>query len=275
MAIQRCPACQANVRVPDTGVRLRVTCPNAKCGRRWFHPRFQEVSNIDFKCSVTGQAFWVKLSRDDPDARFTIDSVTMVDEEPPREPKAMAGRTLFGLIGDRDAGWGLLALPSPDGAARPSIKGWLSVIATQGQALVGLADQKTSRSALLAETAPVEMLMRIADEYDWKGFTCPCCSSDGIVGRCGCGFFGCQGTAEEKPGGKHWTCSCGWSGWLEHSMTTVGEKKQRRPDPVLLQVVHPALPAPVTKRVTATTTKALPAPVRQLPAPAKRLFGRK
>jgi hypothetical protein len=274
MAVQKCPHCGERVWVPDRESQLLAKCPT--CGRE-FDPPIVEVSDIDFKCTRTGQPFVVRLTRSDPDAQFTIADYTF--PEKPEKTGVLAGLLRVWLSDPSPGGRGLLnPPPSTVTSASTSLVDDLA----KGLSSLGFDAGRLDRFRRKAKASlEPELIVRSADLYNWAGFNCPCCKSDRLVGRCDCGFFGCQGTAEVRPEGRHWRCSCGWNGVLSGSIKTVEEKRKPQPTNQIsvseLQLKLPAreperLPAPELKRLPAPEQKRLPAPeLKRLPPPSKRL----
>jgi hypothetical protein len=224
-----------------------------------------EVSDIDFKCTVTGQPFVARLTRSVPDARFVLSGYAVLNEPAPAHGALDRLRQMLLRDARPAARRGLFALRHRTAAG---VKGWLVDAAAQGLVNFGFdPDEVDEVRHEIKATLDSEVITRSADEYDWTGFKCPCCPSDRLVGKCVCGVFGCQGTAEEKPGGRHWQCSCGWSGFLGGTMSTVEEKKFAKPREIWGAEELLRLPAPEMKR--------LPSPARQLPPPRHGPNGRR
>ncbi len=256
MSIQACPRCSSTVNVPDGLGQLRITCPN--CKGQWYHPPKTEVSDLDFKCSRTGQPFIVRLSRSRPDVRFTIESIVAYDPVDLKKRRAaLKTQLLVESLPDREGG------PSLTMLAGAHVKGWLIDVADQSAARVKGEIGKVLRQVTGLGDGEFETVTRSTDDYSWHGFTCPSCSNGAVVLSCGkCGSFGCQGTYEDRPGGMYWRCGCGQSypNMITGSSPSPVVEKVRIPAKVRIgRERRLALPAPERKR--------LPAPLKQLPSP--------
>jgi uncharacterized Zn-finger protein len=85
LAIVICRVCSHKLRIPD-GKRGKVTCPY--CGAEWFHPETIELSDIEFRCSMSGARFNVISSRRSPLHKFVIQKIEKAALEATRSPAA-------------------------------------------------------------------------------------------------------------------------------------------------------------------------------------------
>lgn len=86
LAILSCPGCgRGGLRVPDSR-RGKVTCPT--CSAEWFHPETIELSDVEFRCSMSGAQFNVVLSRRSPLHRFVVQKINKATQGASSHPEA-------------------------------------------------------------------------------------------------------------------------------------------------------------------------------------------
>ena len=117
MAIVFCPGCGKKLRIPD-GKRGTVTCP--RCEAEWFHPETIELSDVEFRCSMSGARFNVISSRRSPLHKFVVQKITKattgVNRSHEAEPPSSSQRPL------------LKPIPPSLPLAAPRVGGWLARI---------------------------------------------------------------------------------------------------------------------------------------------------
>ena len=213
MAILSCPGCgRGGLRVPD-GRRGKVTCPT--CGAEWFHPETIELSDVEFRCSMSGARFNVVSSRRSPLHKFVIQKTNKAtdgasrpaDAEPfssSQQSALKAGEPAVPLTAPRVGGWLARIMGHKSGVASATPSAGLP------------KDQQTS--------ATIPEATHDADEYNWSGFSCPYCSASSLV-RGGCGHLTCDGTVELRNGRHFYQCFCGHAGFLSGTIKAVESKR--------------------------------------------------
>jgi hypothetical protein len=83
---QRSSAASLN-RSPNPGRQARDrSCP--RCGAEWFYPESIELSDVEFRCSMSGARFNVLSSRRSPLHKFVIQKITKPAPETGQAPAA-------------------------------------------------------------------------------------------------------------------------------------------------------------------------------------------
>jgi hypothetical protein len=199
MAIEICPGCSHKLRIPD-GKRGTVTCP--LCGAQWFHPKTIELSDVEFRCSMSGARFNVVSSRRSPLHKFVVQRIekagprtnsapTAETAAPSHQSALEASSSSIPLVGSRVGGW-LARFRKAD------LSGSTPHATTPKEPASDEADKVATHSA---------------DEYDWSGFSCPYCNASSFV-SCGGGHLACDGSAELRSGGRFHQCFCGNAGFI-------------------------------------------------------------
>lgn len=239
LAILTCPGCgRGGLRVPD-GRRGKVTCP--RCGAEWFHPETIELSDVEFRCSMSGARFNIISSRRSPLHKFVVQEIKKAPAatrppaaEPPsssQDPALKAGAPSLRL-------------------AAPSVGGWLARFVGRKADVVPSMPNQASGS-----TTPVPM--HNADEYNWSGFSCPYCGVSSFV-SCAGGHLACDGTAELRSGHRFHQCFCGHAGVITGTIKTLKSKR--------LSVKAKAASPPVAEHQglnSGASNVALPPPVKR------------
>jgi hypothetical protein len=206
VAIVSCHVCGRNLRVPD-GKRGKVACP---CGAEWFHPDTIELSDIEFRCSMSGARFNVISSRRSPLHKFVIQQIKKAVSAETGRPTAEPTHSEQSA---RQTVTTNARLPGPG-----RVGGWLARIVGRKVDVVPsvppISVQGQIDELSLARTQDVT---HDADEYNWAGFSCPYCGASSFV-SCGGGHLACDGTAEVRNGRRFHTCFCGAAGFITGSI---------------------------------------------------------
>jgi hypothetical protein len=252
LAIVICPGCSHKLRIPD-GKSGKVTCPH--CGAEWFHPDTLELSDVAFRCSMSGARFNVISSRRSPLHKFVIQKITTPLPEAGRpadaESPAPAQQPALDTATERMS------------LAGPKLRGWLSRL-TGRKAVSSLA---TSSPGLSKETQVGEGSTTAAhsiEEYNWSGFSCPYCGASNFV-SCGGGHLACDGTATLRDGRRFHQCFCGQAGFISGSIQRVESRRMS----VQADLESRNEGAEPTKTEMTRSEIALPRPTQSGP-PAKR-----
>jgi hypothetical protein len=211
LAIIVCPICNQKLRIPD-GKRGTVNCPI--CSAQWFHPETIELSDVEFRCSISGARFNVISSRRSPHHKFVIQKITRPAPDGPSTPgRDSVSATQQPAI---DIASEPIALADPKG------RGWLSRL-TGRKVVSNPATGPSSVSKEQVGTTPPVAAHNI-EEYNWSGFSCPYCGASSFV-SCGGGHLACDGTATLKDGRHFHQCFCGQAGFISGSIKTVESKR--------------------------------------------------
>lgn len=208
MAIVFCPGCKHKLRVPD-GRRGTVTCP--RCRAEWFHPETIELSDVEFRCSMSGALFNVISSRRSPLHKFVVQEIKKVAPAATRPPAAEPPSS-----SQHPA---LKAGVPPLRLAAPSVVGWLArIVGRKADVVPSTAPATAAKNQGTGTTTPVPM--HNADEYNWSGFSCPYCGASSFV-SCAGGHLACDGTAELRNGQRFHQCFCGHAGVITGRIKTL------------------------------------------------------
>jgi transcription elongation factor Elf1 len=213
LAIVICPGCSHKLRIPD-GKRGTVTC--RLCGAEWFHPNTLELSDVEFRCSMSGARFNVISSRRSPLHKFVIQKIQKPVPEPTRsseaDPPPAEQQPSFEAV-----------TPSLTLAAPQKVGRWLAGI--MGRKADGISSQPP---ASVPKDRPVNTTAPIAthsiDEYNWSGFSCPYCNASSFV-SCAGGHLACDGTAKLRDGRRFHQCFCGQAGFITETIKTLESKR--------------------------------------------------
>jgi hypothetical protein len=234
-----------------------VTC--TVCGAEWFYPETIELSDVEFRCSMSnGARFNVISSRRSPLHKFVIQEIKRAGAAPGRSAKAEtpASSQHQSL---KTAGASSLRPAAPRG-------GWLARIVGRNSEFIPsipteAVRQKGDRTAVAETPIP----LHDADEFNWSGFSCPYCSASSFVAG-GCGHLACDGAAEMRNGRKFHQCFCGHAGFITGTIKSLGSRRLS----VEAEVASPSQPETAHQRSNRKPTDAaLPAPTQGGP-PAKR-----
>jgi hypothetical protein len=255
LAIVICRVCSHKLRIPD-GKRGKVTCPH--CGAEWFHPETIELSDIEFRCSMSGARFNVISSRRSPLHKFVIQKIEKAAPEATRSPAAEPPSATHQPAIDAVAP--SLTLPAP------RVGRWLArIVGRKAEVIPSMPSASAPKEPTAGMTAPVATYN--IGEYNWSGFSCPYCSASRFVDCPGQGgHLACDGTAELRNGRRFHQCFCGEAGFI--SGTPMKTLKSKRLS-VEADVGSPNQPVAEHKRQSGPTDIALPSPTRGQP-PAKR-----
>ena len=240
MAILSCPGCgRGGLRVPD-GRRGKVTCPT--CGAEWFHPETVELSDVEFRCSMSGARFNVVLSRRSPLHKFVVQKINKATQ---------------GASSDSEAET-LSTSPRPElkaaALAAPRVGSWLARIVGRKSDVVSATLPPKNRAA--GATTPVAS--HSAEEYNWAGFSCPYCNAPGFV-SCSGGHLACDGTAKLRDGQRFHQCFCGHAGFITGTIKIFEDKRLS----VEAEVGAEAPSNPTSQRPSGSATEiALPPPMK-------------
>ena len=247
MAIVVCPVSSHKLRVPD-GKRGTVKCP---CGAEWFYPETIELSDVEFRCSMSnGARFNVISSRRSPLHRFVVQRInkaTDVASHPAEadEPLSSSQQPALKAV-------------APLPLAAPRVGGWLA--RTVGRKADVVPSMPATAVPKDQATAPVAT--HSADDYNWSGFSCPYCSASSFV-SCQNGHLACDGTAELRNGRRLHQCFCGHAGFITGTMKTLESKRIS----VQAEMVSPKPPVPDPQQQNSRSADvALPPPTRGPPA---------
>jgi hypothetical protein len=252
LAIVVCPSGH-KLRIPD-GKRGKVTCPN--CGAEWFHPETVELSDVEFRCSMSGARFNVVLSRRSPLHKFVVQKINKATQgassHSEAEPLSTAPRPE------------LKAAAPPLPLAAPRVGGWLARIVGRKSDVVS-ATLPTSVLKNQAAGATTPVATHSAEEYSWAGFSCPYCSASGFV-SCSGGHLACDGTAKLRDGRRFHQCFCGHAGFITGTIKTFEDKRLS----VEAEVGAEAPPNPTSQRPSGSATEIALAPPMKGGHPVKR-----
>jgi hypothetical protein len=209
LAIVICPGCSRKLRIPD-GKRGTVTCP--LCDAEWFHPNTVELSDVEFRCSISGARFNVISSRRSPLHKFVIQKIKKPVPEPSRSsetgPAPTAQRPSLEAVRPS------LGLAPPQKVGR-----WLArIVGRRADAISPLPSTSLLKDEPADAASPVAT--HNADEYNWAGFSCPYCSASSFV-SCAGGHLACDGTAKLRDGRRFHQCFCGQAGFITGAIKTL------------------------------------------------------
>ena len=245
MAIVVCPSGH-KLRIPD-GKRGKVTCP--KCSAEWFHPETVELSDVEFRCAMSGARFNVVLSRRSPLHKFVVQKVNKATQGASSHSETEALSTA--LRPELTAA----APPSPLASAR--VGGWLARIVRRKSDVVS-ATLPTSGEKNQAAGANSQVATHNAEDYNWAGFSCPYCSASGLV-SCGGGHLVCDGSTKTRNGRPFHQCFCGHAGFITGTIKTFGDKRLS----VEAEVGAEAPSKPTSQRPSGSATEiAIPPPMK-------------
>jgi hypothetical protein len=215
MTIVSCPASGHRLRIPD-GKRGTIRCPH--CGAEWFHPETIELSDVEFRCSLSGAYFNVISSRRSPLHKFVIQEIKKPEPEATRRNSekmpSSPPRPTFQI-----------APPSSMWLAAPRVSRWLARIiarTTEAGPQVPAAPEPARSGETSGST--LQAAMHSVDEYNWSGFCCPYCNASSFV-RCGSGHLTCDGSVETRGGRRFYQCFCGNAGFLQGTMKNISAKR--------------------------------------------------
>ena len=212
MTIVLCPGCNHKLRIPDRK-RGTVTCP--LCAAEWFHPETIQISDVEFRCSMSGARFNVISSRRSPLHKFVVQQIRKA--VPAATPTSEAEPTSSSQHPSLKA----VARPLP--LAAPKVGGWLARIVSRkvdiGFSIPRRAVPKIEPSGTIAPVATHN-----AEEYNWAGFSCPYCSASSFVSGA-CGHLACDGSAELRNGRRFHKCFCGHAGFISGIIKTLESKR--------------------------------------------------
>jgi transcription elongation factor Elf1 len=236
---------------PD-GRRGKVTCPT--CGAEWFHPDTIELSDVEFRCSMSGARFNVISSRRSPLHKLVIQKINKATSgaSRPAEPHPLSSSQLPSL----NAG----APPVP--LIAPTVGGWLARIVGRKSELVpstpsaAVPTDQTTRATVSGAT-------HNADEYNWTGFSCPYCNASSFV-SCSGGHLSCDGTAEVRNGRRFHQCFCGNAAFISDTPMKTLESKRLSVDREEVSP-KPPMPDPQQQNSKSADVTLLP-PTRGTPA---------
>jgi len=206
LAIVFCPGCSHKLRIPD-GKRGTVTCP--LCGAEWFHPETIELSDVEFRCSMSGARFNVISSRRSPLHKFVVQEIT----------KAVPGAT-HPSEAEPPSSSQQPALPPSLPLPGPRIRGWLARIVGRKASVI----PSMPPAAVPKDQAFDVPTTHNADEYNWSGFSCPYCNASSFVSCLG-GHLACDGTVELRNGGRFHQCFCGHAGFISGTIKNLESKR--------------------------------------------------
>jgi hypothetical protein len=252
LAIVICPGGSHKLRIPD-GKRGTVTCP--LCGAEWFHPEAIELSDVEFRCSMSGARFNVVSSRRSPLHKFVIQKIT----KPAPEVRQPADAESLSVAQQLALETGARSLPLPS----PRAGGWLSRLTGRKPVSSRSVPPPGASEDRQADTTP-PVAAHSMDEYNWSGFSCPYCSAAGFV-SCSGGHLACDGTAKLRDGRRFHQCFCGQAGFISGTIKTVESRRLSVEADVGSRSEGPE----PTKTATSRSDVALLAPTQSSP-PAKR-----
>jgi hypothetical protein len=213
LTIVSCHVCGQKLRVPD-GKRGTVNC---KCGAQWFHPETIELSDVEFRCSMSGARFNVISLRRSPLHKFVVQEINKAAPGTGRPSSLEPGPS-----SEQPA---LQAVAPSFRIAPPRVGGWFARIAVRNADVI---PSKPPIPEPLPTDEPLSPTTRTAphdpDEYNWSGFSCPYCSATSFV-ACTSGHLACDGTAELRNGRRFHQCFCGQAGFIGGTMKAIESKR--------------------------------------------------
>jgi uncharacterized Zn-finger protein len=212
LAILFCPGCNHKLRIPD-GKRGTVTCPH--CSAEWFYPETIQLSDVEFRCSMSGARFNVISSRRSPLHKFVIQEIKKVAAAAAHPPKAEPPSSSQHTA--------LKAVAPALSFAAPKVGGWLARIVGRNTNVV----PSMPAAAAPKDQAPgasIPTATHNADEYNWSGFSCPYCNASSFVSGA-CGHLACDGPAELRNGRRFHKCFCGHAGFISGTIKNFQSKR--------------------------------------------------
>jgi hypothetical protein len=208
LAILTCHVCGQKLRIPD-GKRGRVACP---CGAEWFYPETIELSDVEFRCSMSGARFNVISARRSPLHKFVIQEIK-------RFPTAAAEREVEQRPSSQKPAATAAETPSlPPASTR--VGGWLARF-VGGRKSIAPREQ-TATTPKQGVSGPKSA--HNAEQYNWSGFSCPYCSATSFV-SCSGGHLACDGSAQLRGGRRFHQCFCGSAGFITGTIKSVEGKR--------------------------------------------------
>jgi hypothetical protein len=170
LAILSCRVCGQRLRIPE-GKRGRVACP---CGAEWFHPETIELSEVEFRCSMSGARFSVISVRRSPLHKFVIQEI----KGGPVEGAAVARE-----VEQRSN----LEKPPVTATTTPSlppastgIGSWLARIVSGSKNIIP-HEQAAPGPNPGAFVSVTPKTAHDAEQYNWNGFSCLYCRATSFV----------------------------------------------------------------------------------------------
>jgi hypothetical protein len=204
LGIVSCLGCDQKLRVPD-GKRGTVSCP--RCGAEWFYPDAVELSEVEFRCSMSGARFYVMSARRSPLHKFAVQKIRKAAVAPSSRASDETGAP----TSEQPALQARAPLQLPDSSR---VGGWLARIVGRKADVVASAPPPSAELPKgKAPRAPEQVVAYDAHEYNWNGFSCPYCGVSSFVSCVG-GHLACDGTVESRDGRRFHQCFCGEAGFI-------------------------------------------------------------
>jgi hypothetical protein len=206
LPIVSCHVCGQKLRVPD-GKRGTVAC---RCGVEWFHPETVELSDVEFRCSMSGARFNVISSRRSPHHKFVIQQI-----------KKAACAAPAAAVSPQHAS--LVPIDPLSHLAPRKIGHWLASIIGRDRAV---QPSRPSDPVSMTETSSVmvQTAARDPNEYNWNGFSCPYCAASSFV-ACAGGHLACDGRVELRGARRFHQCYCGAAGFIVGTVKAITARR--------------------------------------------------
>jgi hypothetical protein len=137
-----------------------------------WHPETIELSDIEFRCSMSGARFNVISSRRSPLHKFVIQKIEKAAPEatrsPAAEPPSATHQPAIEAVAPS------LTLPAP------RVGRWLArIVGRKAEVIPSMPSASAPKEPTAGMTAPVATYN--IGEYNWSGFSCPYCSASSFV----------------------------------------------------------------------------------------------